>query len=51
MVVSVRTRDVPARPAAGPVSGATANERPRATRRPFSREYLDYWAPLPEPEA
>lgn len=51
MVVSVRTRgDAPARPA-GPVSGATANEKPRAERRPFSREYLDYWAPIPEPEA
>ena len=48
MVVRVETPDeAPARKA-GPVSGATANESTPEERPPFAREYLDYWAPLPE---
>lgn len=33
------------------MSGASANEPPQAERKPFSRDYLDYWAPLPDLEA
>ena len=48
MVVRVSTRsDVPAR-TTGDVSEASANENGREERPPFSREYLDYWAPLLE---
>lgn len=49
MVVRVSERtDVSARPTAGPVSEASANGNSRGERSPFSREYLDYWAPLVE---
>lgn len=49
MVVRVDTvPDAPAR-TKGPVSEATANARSRTTRTPFSREYFDYWVPLPDP--
>ena len=49
MVVSVKTPDeAPARGSTGSVSGATANGTAEEPRAPFSREYLDYWAPLAE---
>ncbi len=52
MVVSVSTRsNAPARGTAGDVSEASANGNGRVERSPFSREYLDYWAPLPEAAA
>jgi hypothetical protein len=49
MVVRVDTvPDVRAR-TKGPVSEATANAPRRERRHPFSREYFDYWVPLPDP--
>jgi len=48
MVVSVKTPQAPARPKAGRVSGATASDSPVPERKPFSRDYLDYWALLSE---
>ncbi len=47
MVVRVRTPDSPpARQPAGSVSQARANVSPRAGVTSFSREYMEYWAPL-----
>lgn len=47
MVVRVKTPDdAPARQQAGPVSPARANAPPRAGATSFSREYMEYWAPL-----
>ncbi len=47
MVVRVKTPDSPpARQVAGSVSQALANAPPRAGATSFSREYMEYWAPL-----
>jgi len=49
MVVRVETiPDAPARQTKGHVSEASANVHSRAKRSPFSREYFDYWVPLPD---
>ncbi len=49
MVVRVNPpADVPARRTTGPVSEASTNGSDPKERVPFSRDYLDYWDPLPE---
>lgn len=52
MVVRAKTLPSdPAREMAGPVSPAKPNEAPRAGVTSFTREYMDYFAPLLEETA
>lgn len=47
MVVRVETpSNASARTTAGPVSRAPAIAMPRAGATSYSREYIEYWAPL-----